>query len=55
MIKEINFCKLVRKKKKSEIEKMLIASLVVLSVSRYPDKTPQEVFEEIKNQSKDYE
>lgn len=47
--------KLCKKKKKTEIEKMLIAALVVLTVSRYTDKTPQETFEIIKEQSKDYE
>lgn len=50
----VTFIRLVKKKKKTELEKMLIAALVVLTVSRYTDKTPEETFEIIKEQSKDY-
>lgn len=51
---EVSFIKLLRKKKKTKVEKMLIAALVMISVSTCPDKKPQEVFDIIRKQSRDY-
>jgi hypothetical protein len=52
--KQLTLLSLLRKKKKNETEKMLIASLVSLNINKYPDLSIEEVFSVIKYQSGDY-